>query len=241
MIKFIIRDTYDEVAEAANLEVKKVLQEKPKAILGLATGSSPIGLYKLMAEDNKNGLTDFSDVLTFNLDEYIGLDKNHPETYRNFMNANLFDHINIKKENTHLPYATDGDDIESCKEYEDLLSQHEVDVQILGIGSNGHIGFNEPGTAFNSTTHIVELTEKTRSDNKRFFDSIEEVPTHAITMGIASIMRAKRIVLIAYGAKKAQAIYEMANNAKTEEIPATILQNHPNVTCIIDKEAASKL
>ncbi|MFV0255294.1 MAG: glucosamine-6-phosphate deaminase [Erysipelotrichaceae bacterium] len=240
-MKFIIKENYDEVAEAANEEMRRILTSADSLTIGLATGSSPIGLYKLMAKDNAEGITDFTKVTTFNLDEYIGLPTDHPETYRNFMNKNLFNQININLNKTHLPYASDKNDKNSCEEYEKMLNNYQLDVQLLGIGSNGHIGFNEPGSSFSSNTHIVELTEKTRNDNQRFFASLDEVPTHAITMGIASIMRAKEIILIACGENKAQAIYEMANVAKTEEIPATILQNHPNVICIVDKDAASKL
>ena len=241
MIKVITKDSYDELSEAANLVVRELLTAKPQAVIGLATGSSPLGLYGQMIKDNQTQLTDYRQVVTFNLDEYIGLAKDHPESYRTFMERNLFSLINIKEENTHVPSAVDGDDQNACLAYENLMSEYNIDLQVLGVGSNAHIGFNEPGTPFESLTHIVELAQRTRLDNQRFFNSLAEVPTHAITMGIASILKAKKILLVASGSNKAQAIYDMINGPISPEVPASILRQHPDVVVVIDKEAAAKL
>jgi len=241
MFKTLVKNDYQELSETANSYIRQLLQEKPAAVIGLATGSSPLGLYGQMITDCENQVTSYQDVVTFNLDEYIGLPKEHPESYISFMYKNLFDHVDIKKENVHLPDAKDADDLAACDEYEELMSKYQVDIQVLGIGSNGHIGFNEPGTDFDSLTHIVELTKRTRLDNQRFFASLDEVPTHAITMGIATILKAKKIVLVANGANKAQAVFDMINGPATQDVPASVLQKHPDVVVILDKDAAGKL
>ncbi len=241
MFKIIVKSNYEEVSAEANKYVRELLIKKPNAVLGLATGSSPVGLYKCMITDNKDGITNFEDVVTFNLDEYIGIPQDHSQSYYTFMYENLFSQINIKDENVHLPHANNDTDTVACDKYEELMAKYEVDIQVLGIGSNAHIGFNEPGTKFNSTTHIVELTKRTRLDNQRFFDSLEEVPTHSITMGIASITRAKQIVMVAVGANKAQAVYDMINGTMNESVPASVLQQHQDVIVILDEEASSKL
>lgn len=241
MFRIVVKNSYEEVSKEANKYIRNLLVKKPNSVLGLATGSSPIGLYKQMIVDFKAKVTDYSQVVTFNLDEYIGLPNKHPESYISFMQRNLFSHINIQARSVHIPYAHSAEDNKAGLKYEELLSSQQVDIQVLGIGANGHIGFNEPGTPFNSITHITKLAKRTRLDNQRFFNSLEEVPTHAITMGIATIMKSKEIVLIACGSNKAQAVYDMINGPITEDTPASILQQHQNVIVILDEEANSKL
>lgn len=236
MFKIFVYDDYEGVSQKA-FEVMEEVIKQGKVTLGLATGSSPIGLYKRLVEANKNGLS-FKDVQSFNLDEYVGLSIDHDQSYHHFMFEQLFKHIDINVENVHLPKGKGSLD-EVAEEYEALLKQNPLDIQLLGVGSNGHIGFNEPGTSFDSTVHVVRLKEETRQDNARFFNSIDEVPNFAITMGIQDILRAKTILLIASGKNKAMAIKEMLDGKIREEVPCTILQNHPNVIVVLDKEAAS--
>lgn len=217
----------------------ELVASKPNAVLGLATGSSPIGLYENMIKDHKENGTSYAECQSFNLDEYVGIDRNHEQSYYTFMHENLFNGIDIKEENVHLPY---GNTKEDCEAYERSMDNVTVDIQVLGIGSNGHIGFNEPGTSFDEETHIVTLKEGTRKDNARFFENdINKVPTHAITMGIATIMKAKKILLVATGANKADAVSAMVDGPVSVDCPASVLQNHPDVVVIVDKAAASKL
>lgn len=240
MFKIIVVENYDEVSREAFKVIKEVIEENENPVLGLATGSSPIGLYKKMQSDHKTG-TSYKNVTTFNLDEYIGLPKTHEQTYYTFMHENLFDGLDIPEENIHIPVG-DSDDVKAeCVKYEDAMKDHHIDVQVLGIGGNGHIGFNEPGTSFDTLTHIVELKEKTREDNARFFATIDEVPTEAITMGIATIMKSKKILMVATGEGKANAIYGMLKGPISTDCPASILQKHNDVVLVLDKAAASKL
>ena len=230
---------YDEMSMKAYEAMKKVLTEKPDATLGLATGSTPVGLYKLMIADYEAGKISYKDMTSINLDEYVGLPVTHPESYRAFMNRNLFDHIDIKKENTHVPDGLNPDLAAAADAYTAYIAAHPADVQILGIGSNGHIAFNEPGTPFDLHTHVVTLKEGTRKDNARFFDNdIDKVPTHAVTMGLKDIMSAKFIILLASGAGKANAVNAMINGPVSEDCPASILQKHPNVLVVTDEAAA---
>lgn len=230
---------YDEMSMKAYEAMKKVLTEKSDATLGLATGSTPVGLYKLMIADYEAGKISYKDMTSINLDEYVGLPVTHPESYRAFMNRNLFDHIDIKKENTHVPDGLNPDLAAAADAYTAYIAAHPADVQILGIGSNGHIAFNEPGTPFDSHTHVVTLKEGTRKDNARFFDNdIDKVPTHAVTMGLKDIMSAKFIILLASGAGKANAVNAMINGPVSEDCPASILQKHPNVLVVTDEAAA---
>lgn len=238
-MKVIKVKDYNELSLEAAKVMIELIKNKPNATLGLATGSSPIGLYQNLISAYNNNEISFKNITTFNLDEYCGLPKEHFESYYSFMHRNLFDHVDIKEENVHLPSSLGSDLQKNCDEYTELLNNAVVDIQLLGIGGNGHIGFNEPGTSFESTTQIIKLAEKTRQDNKRFFNSIDEVPTHAITMGIKNIMNAKSILLVASGKSKADAVYKLLNGEVTESFPASILKNHPNVTVIIDEEAAS--
>lgn len=240
-MKIIITENYDDLSKEAFKVMKEVLSSKENPVLGLATGSSPCGLYKEMIKDHKENGTSYKKVTTFNLDEYIGLEQTHEQTYYTFMHENLFNYVDISEENVHLPVGSSSDSAQACENYETALSSVQLDVQLLGIGGNGHIGFNEPGTPFNSTTHIVDLKKETREDNARFFESIEDVPTQAITMGIASILKAKKILLVASGASKADAVYAMVHGEITENCPASALQKHDDVVVILDKAAASKL
>lgn len=235
---FVLKD-YEEVSKKAFEVMKSVVSAKPEAVLGLATGSTPLGLYRNMIQDHQENHTSYAKCQSFNLDEYVGLPRDHKESYYTFMHTNLFSGIDIKEENVHLPY---GDSKADCEAYEKAMENVHVDIQVLGIGGNGHIGFNEPGTAFDEETHIVTLTEKTRQDNARFFDGdINQVPTHAITMGIATIMKAGKILLIATGANKADAVAAMIDKAPSTDCPASVLQNHKDVVVILDEAAAAKL
>ena len=240
-MKVIICENYDELSRKAFEVVKEVVTSKENPVLGLATGSSPIGLYKCMIKDHKENGTDYSKVTIFNLDEYVGLKREHSQTYYTFMHENLFEGIEIPEENVHLPLGN-GNLEQNCRDYEKAMEDYVVDIQLLGIGSNGHIGFNEPRTSFDSLTHVVELKESTRKDNARFFDPLgEEVPTHACTMGIATIMRSRKVLVVANGANKADAVYNMVKGEITEDCPASVLQRHADVVVIVDKAAGAKL
>lgn len=238
-MKVIKVKNYDEVSAEAFKVMKEVVANKPEAVLGLATGSSPIGLYENMIKDHKENGTSYAKCQSFNLDEYVGIDRNHSQSYWTFMHENLFHGIDLPEDKIHVPYGNTKAD---CEGYEKAMENVSVDIQVLGIGGNGHIGFNEPGTPFTEETHIVDLTEKTRSDNARFFENdINKVPTQAITMGIATIMKAKKILLVASGTNKADAVAAMVNGPVDPACPASVLQNHPDVVVIVDEEAAAKL
>ena len=228
---------YDQMSEEALKIVLDVVKNKPDAVLGLATGSTPLGLYAKMIEDHKNNGTSYAECRTVNLDEYVGLDVNSDQSYVYFMRENLFKSIDIKLENTHIENGKAEDKEAECAHYNALLGELVQDVQILGIGSNGHIAFNEPGTPFDSVTHIVDLAESTIKDNSRLFNSIDEVPRQAFTMGLSNIMNAKKIVILANGEGKAHAIGELVNGEIREEVPATILRNHPDCILICDELA----
>lgn len=240
-MKVIVAQNYQQLSQHGAQIIADVVKSNPNAVLGLATGTSPIGIYKNLIEMYNKGQISFANVKTVNLDEYVGLDGTHPQSYRFFMNDNLFDHVDINKSNTFVPNGVAQDLATECARYTSLVESMPQDLQLLGIGSNGHIAFNEPGTSFDSTTHIVSLTENTIKDNSRLFSSINEVPTQALSMGIQNIMGAKRILIVANGANKAQAVWNMINGPVTEDCPASILQKHPDVTVIVDKDAASLL
>lgn len=238
-MKLIIVKDYEEMSLKASEIIVDLLKEKKNATLGLATGSSPIGIYKNLIKKYQEGEISFKDVTTYNLDEYCELPKSHPESYYSFMHRNLFSHVDIKEENVHIP-CSEGDDLQAlCKAYNDELNAASVDLQLLGIGANGHIGFNEPNTSFDQETFVVKLTEKTRVDNQRFFNSLDEVPKYAMTMGIKNIMNAKSLLLVASGANKAEAIKRLASGEITEELPASVLNKHANAIVIVDEAAAS--
>jgi len=241
-MKLIIAEDYLDMSQkAANIFIERV-RKQPSITLGLATGSTPKGVYEILIQDHKNNGTDYSKVKTVNLDEYVGISIDDPNSYHQFMMDQLFRHINIQKENTFIPNGEAEHLQEECERYERLIqSLGGIDLQLLGIGNNGHIGFNEPNTPFHSRTHIVTLAESTRIANSRFFHSLDEVPKQAITMGIATIMEAKEILLLASGKTKADAIYKLFNGPVDENFPASILQKHANVTVIADQEACSLL
>ena len=209
--------------------------ENGAQVLGLATGSTPETLYQEMVKSD----VDFSHCVSINLDEYIGLSSDNDQSYRYFMNSHLFNEKPFKA--TYVPNGKAEDLAAECRHYEEILANHPIDIQILGIGENAHIGFNEPGTPFDAPTQVVELTESTINANKRNFEKIEDVPTTAISMGIGSIMKSKKVILIAYGEAKAEAIANTINGEMTTDVPASVLQNHPDVTVIVDEEASKRL
>jgi glucosamine-6-phosphate deaminase len=233
---------YSEMsAKAADMLISK-LHEKPNMNLGLATGGTPKGLYDHLIQDHKEHGTSYKHVTSFNLDEYVGMKPQDPNSYHYYMADALFNHIDIDVSNTHVPNGLADTPEEECRRYDEMIQNHGgIDLQILGIGQNGHIGFNEPGTSFNSPTHIVTLEESTRKANARYFNSLDEVPTQAITMGIESIMKSKEILLLISGEAKAEAMYQLLNGEITENFPASILKKHPCVTIIADQEALAKV
>jgi glucosamine-6-phosphate deaminase len=229
---------YQEMSKRAAAYISEKVRHSKKLNLGLATGGTPIGTYHNLIEDHNENHTSYKGVTTFNLDEYAGLSGDNPNSYRYFMNNKLFNHIDIEKGNTYIPQGDASDLKRECMDYEKLVNDHGgVELQILGIGSNGHIGFNEPGTSFESNTHIVELARSTREANARYFTSLEEVPEKAVTMGIATIMKSREILLLISGENKKEALSQFLHNEVTESFPASILRNHPNVTILADKAA----
>ena len=237
-MKFII-DTEANVAKKAAQRYVDLLSRKPDAVLGFATGSTPLGLYAELAALNGSGKLSFRDVTTFNLDEYAGLDGSHDQSYRYFMNENLFSKVDIDLARTHVP---SGLDIAAAASYDQAIeAAGGIELQLLGIGNNGHIGINEPGTPLDSITHLVDLTENTRTANARFFASLDEVPTQAVTMGIRTVMNARSILLMALGKGKAEIVKKSFTGPVTPEVPASILQLHPFVEIYLDYEAASLL
>ncbi len=228
-----------DIARMAAQRYVQLINNKPNAVIGGATGSSPIPLYKELARQCRAGNVSFKNVKSFNLDEYAGLSGTHHQSYRYFMNEQLFKHIDIDMENTHVPSGTDT---RKPAVYDDeIRAAGGIDLQLLGIGVDGHIGFNEPGTKFGSLTHLVKLEQSTREVNSRFFDSIDEVPTHAVTMGIKSVMNARSIILIATGKAKAEAVKAFVEGPVSTKCPASVLQLHPFVELYFDKDAASLL
>ena len=239
-MKYLVFDSKKEASKEAYKILKSLINEN--STLGLATGGSPIALYEEMIADYKAGNFSYKNVKSYNLDEYVGISYDHPESYHKFMETNLFDHIDIVKENTHVPDAGNSDLDAALKAYQEQLNSAEIDVQILGVGSNGHIGFNEPGTSFEKGVHVVDLKQETIEANSRFFNNdINLVPKQAVTMGIKDIMRAKHIILLAFGEAKQYAIKSLVEGDEiTENIPCTVLKNHPSVYVLVDKEADFK-
>jgi glucosamine-6-phosphate deaminase len=238
----IIAENYEEMSKIAAKEIAKLVYIKPDAVLGLATGSTPEGVYKELIELNRESRIDFSKVTSYNLDEYKGLSGNHPQSYRYFMDSKLFNHINIDKDKTHVLNGVTKDIEKECMEYDDAIeADGGIDLQLLGIGGNGHIGFNEPSDYLNMNTHLTKLTEDTIKANSRFFHSFKEVPTEAITMGLGAIMKAKKIILLASGENKADIIAKLVEEKISTRIPASLLQVHPDVLVIVDKAAAGRL
>lgn len=232
-MKFIKVDTYNELSREAALVIASQLKSKSDSVLGLATGSSPVGTYRELIKMYENGEIDFSSARSVNLDEYVGLSPEDTQSYAYFMRTNLFDHVNIKKENTNIPNGTAEDLDAECRRYDKLvLELGGVDLQLLGIGTDGHIGFNEPDSVFSKLTHTVRLAQSTIDSNARFFESAEKVPTTAITVGMMTIMQARSVLLIANGPSKRDILNKALNGPITPEIPASILQLHPHVTVV---------
>lgn len=241
-MRIYVTENYQEMSrQAANILSAQIIL-KPDCVLGLATGSSPIGTYDQLVEWYKKGDLDFSEVKTVNLDEYKGLTKDNDQSYYYFMHHHLFDRVNINLDNTNVPDGTEPDSDKECARYEELIrSMGGVDIQLLGIGHNGHIGFNEPDSVFAKTTHCVDLTESTIEANKRFFASVDDVPRQAYTMGIGTIMKVKKILLIVSGEDKAEILAKAFYGPITPEVPASILQLHDDVILVADKAAMSKM
>jgi len=238
-MNIIVVKDYNEMSYQAAQLIAEQITKKRKSVLGLATGSTPEGMYKELINLNQEDKVDFSEVITFNLDEYYGLPPEHPRSYYFFMWNNFFKHVNIKKENIHLLNGISENIDKECAQYEALIKKSGgIDLQVLGIGNNGHIGFNEPDISLNTKTHLVNLTAKTIRANSRFFNTAQEVPKQAITMGIGTIMRARKIILLANGKRKARVIEKTINSPITTKVPATVLQLHNDVTIIVDQEAA---
>lgn len=241
-MKIEVVKNYDEISKLGAKYMIDVLRNEEKVVIGLPTGSTPIGMYKIIVEEYKKGNITFNNAKTFNLDEYIGLEKTNTNSYYYFMNSNLFSHIDIKNENINIPNGMAKNIKEECNNYEKRLKeQGPMDILFLGIGQNGHIGFNEPNDYFETNTYKVSLDESTVNANARFFDKIEDVPTSAITMGIKTILSAKKIVLLASGESKAETIKQAVNGKVTPMVPASVLQLHQDVTIIVDEAAAKYL
>ena len=237
-MKVIITENYDEMSKKAAEIMIDLVKKNPNAVLGLATGSSPIGMYKEMAKDCANGGASYKNVSTVNLDEYVGLTADHDQSYAYFMRTNLFDHIEIDQKNTNLPCGSAPDAQKECDRYNALLESMKQDVQVLGLGSNGHIGFNEPEEELYAGTHLTDLTDNTIEANARFFASKDDVPTQAITMGLATIMQAKKILVLASGANKHAVVSKMVSDDRiTTQVPCTVLKAHKDVILICDKAA----
>lgn len=241
MVIYRATDYHDMSRKAANIISAQIIM-KPNCVLGLATGSSPVGTYKQLVEWYKKGDLDFSKVTSINLDEYKGLGPDNAQSYRYFMNTHLFDLVNIDKSRTFVPDGLEPDSEKACSVYNHIIAREGgIDLQLLGLGRNGHIGFNEPGEAFEKETHCVDLTESTIEANKRFFACEEDVPRQAYSMGIKSIMQAKKILVVVSGADKADALKATISGPITPAVPASILQLHNDVTIVADADALSKL
>ena len=238
---FTFNSDEDLAQSGANL-IASLLQSRPKAVLGLATGSSPVGVYAKLADMHRKGLVSFAKAASFNLDEYVGLPADHEQSYRSFMNEHLFRHVDIDPARTFIPNGNAPDLDAECARYDRLLEDEgPIDLQILGIGSNGHIGFNEPDSSLNSGTHAVDLLEETRVANARFFPSLDDVPKQALTMGISGILKARQIVLLVRGEEKAEALRNAVKGPITTRCPASLLQSHPNVVVLLDAGAGKYL
>ncbi len=241
-MEIIIQPTAEAASVVAARHIARLIREKPDAVLGLATGSTPLALYRELVRLHREEGLDFSRVTTFNLDEYVGLPPTHPASYHAFMHENLFAHINIPAARIHIPDGLAPDIPAHCRAYEDAIrTAGGIDLQVLGIGGDGHIGFNEPSSSLASRTRIKTITERTRRDNAFAFGSPEAVPHHVITMGVGTIMDTRQVLLLAFGAKKADAIAAAAEGPITAMNPASILQMHPVAKCFLDEPAAARL
>lgn len=239
---FYITKDYEELSVAAANFLAGQITLKPNSVLGLPTGGTPLGMYKNIVAMYQKGHIDFEKIVTFNLDEYLGLNPQHPQSYSYYMATNLFDHVNIDRNNIFIPDGKTQNPIETCKDFDRTMAKFgSIDLMILGIGANGHIGFNEPGETLQVNTHVGDLSPETIDANSRFFTDKEEVPQKAITMGLGPIMKAKRVLLLASGSSKASAIKDAFNGKITTGLPASLLQLHCNLTVILDQEAATLL
>ena len=237
-MRIIVCENYAEMSEKGAKLFASQIMLNPKSILGLATGSTPIGLYDNLIKYNKEGDIDFSEVTSFNLDEYYPISPENDQSYRYFMNEHLFNHVNIDKNKTYVPNGLSADPERECAEYDDLIEKKGgIDIQLLGIGLNGHIGFNEPAEKLCAGTHVTGLTQSTIEANSRFFADIADVPTKALTMGMGSILKAKKIVMLISGKNKHEVLTKLINDEITTEVPATLLKVHPDVVIICDKDA----
>lgn len=236
----IIVENYDQISAKAAELVAAEITAQSRPVLGLATGSTPLGMYARLVEMFKEGLLDFHHIVCFNLDEYAGLPPEHPQSYHSFMHKHFFDHLNVCHENIHIPNCANRNVESFCRNYDQsIIAAGGINLQVLGIGINGHIGFNEPDDCLAVYTHLVDLAEETRAANSRFFDSPAEVPRQAVTMGMGSIMQAARILLLASGEGKAGAVQQMVNGKITTRVPASLLQLHRHAVAIIDRAAAA--
>lgn len=241
-MRILVCKNYEEMSKKAAQMILSQITLKPNSVLGLATGSTPIGMYKNLVDMYNHGIIDFSEVTTFNLDEYYQLPRTNDQSYYYFMHDNLFNHINVRPQNVNIPNGMTSDVEAECEKYDtDIKSAGGIDIQVLGIGHNAHIGFNEPTISFETGTHLVDLKESTIEANARFFESADAVPKKAVTMGTGSIFKAKKIMLLASGEGKADAIYNTVYGKVTPEVPASILQFHSDIVLILDEAAASKL
>lgn len=231
-----------ELNEAGAGILTGLVQTNPRAVLGLATGGTPVGIYEEIVRTFRKGMVSFKSATTFNLDEYVGIPEDHPESYHAYMRKHLFDHVDLDPRRTHIPNGNAKDLERECARYNQLLEDaKQIDLQLLGLGHNGHIGFNEPDHALISGTHIVKLREETRRANARFFNSLDEVPTHALTMGVGTILKAKMILLVVRGADKAEIVRRALKGPITTECPASLLQTHPHVVVLLDSESGRLL
>jgi len=241
-LKLNIFANQEQLHEAAAQTIIELLRQKPDAVLGLATGGTPVGIYEALAAAVRRGEVSFARATTFNLDEYVGLPPGHPESYRFYMEQHLFRHIDIPPEQTHIPDGNAPELERECERYERLLeTAGRIDLMLLGLGHNGHIGFNEPGRVLHGRTHVAVLHPQTRKANARFFRTPEEVPTRAITMGLGSILKARTILLVVKGADKADIVHRALTGPLTTECPASLLQLHPHLVVMLDEEAATKI
>ncbi|WP_239618517.1 glucosamine-6-phosphate deaminase [Cohnella mopanensis] len=235
-------DSDDKLNEAAANIIVGQIQTTPRAVLGLATGGTPVGIYKQIVRDFQRGMFSFRNVTTFNLDEYVNLAIDHPESYHTYMNNHLFDHIDLPASQCHIPDGNAVDTAEECRRYDESIElAGQIDLQLLGLGHNGHIGFNEPAHALIKSTHVVDLAAETLEANARFFDSIDDVPKQALTMGVGTILKAKKILLVVKGADKADIVQRSLQGPITTDVPASLLQTHPNLIVLLDSAAAGKL
>ena len=239
-MKILVCKDYEELSrKSAEIIVSQVNQKKD-SVLGLATGGTPVGMYQELVKSYREGKVDFGKVITFNLDEYYGVDPKNVNSYHYYMNTNCFDHVNIDRKNINIPNGMSKDIEKECREYDEKIqSLGGIDLQILGVGLNGHIGFNEPARELMSTTHITDLTKETINANARFFEDISQVPTKAITVGMATILRSKKIVVLINGKNKSKIFEKITGKKITTQIPATLLQLHPDVTIVVDEQAAT--